>query len=703
MFVYYDVARGRGRRGCSPLNIKKLPTLLPHDELRQVARLVHIAAAHDGHVVADELERHHGHEREQRVVALGDFNHVVRHLGYLAVSGRDYGHHLPLAGLDLLDVVDNLVIELVMRGQDEDWHTVVNQRNGAVFHFCRGVALGVDVGDLLEFQGALQSHGVEVSAAQVDGVLRKLIGSGHLADVSLAVEDLRYEVRHAQEAVYQLRISRLVKNSSLAAQEESHHGEHHHLAGESLGGGHANLRACVGVYACVGLSGYGGAHDIAYAEDERAPLLGHADGRQGVCRLAALRDGYDNVVGPDDGVAVAELGRVLDLDRDSGELLKKVLAHEAGVERRATGHDYEPLGLHEARHDIRDATKAYGVGLRADAAPHGVGHGAGLLMDLLEHIVVIATFVNIVNVEVDTRDDGVEMILIEAGDIVAVTRERGHLLIFKVNEPVSILHDGRGVRRQEIFAIANAHRERAALARSKDSAGLVGADDAEAIGPHHPFEGGLDGLLGREALFLIYALEETGQDLGVGLGLEGVTFLGQAGFDLAVVLDYAVVDHDELAVHGDVRMGVDIVWLSVRRPPGVADADGAAYVLALDLLEQVCHFAPALKDAEPILAHHGHAGRVIAPIFKPLKAFYYDWPGGATAHVAHNSTHNCILLLNLASSGLMTDVGATAPSEKPKVIKKAGEGGGEATKKAGRGGAWKQIFDKIGDIAKLAR
>ncbi len=62
----------------------------------------------------------------------------------------------PLARADLLDVRDDFIINAVVAGQDDHRHVLVDQGDGAVFHLGRRVALGVDVGNFLEFEGAFE-------------------------------------------------------------------------------------------------------------------------------------------------------------------------------------------------------------------------------------------------------------------------------------------------------------------------------------------------------------------------------------------------------------------------------------------------------------------------------------------------------------------------------------------------------------------
>ena len=79
----------------------------------------------------------------------------------------------------------------------------------------------------------------------------------------------------------------------------------------------------------------------------------------------------------------------------------------------------------------------------------------------------------------------------------------------------------------------------------------------------------------HEVLSALHALvDEVRDHLGVGLGREGAAAACERRPQLEVVLDDAVVDDDDLA--GAMRMRVLLGGTAVRRPAGVADADGAA-------------------------------------------------------------------------------------------------------------------------------
>ncbi len=86
-------------------------------------------------------------------------------------------------------------------------------------------------------------------------------------------------------------------------------------------------------------------------------------------------------------------------------------------------------------------------------------------------------------------------------------------------------------------------------------------------------------------------LDQVRDDLGIGFRAELVAFVDQLLLQADVVLDDAVVHHDNLA--GAVAMGMSILFrgTSVRGPAGVADAVGAVERIKADDFFQVAQLA----------------------------------------------------------------------------------------------------------------
>ena len=65
----------------------------------------------------------------------------------------------PAARLDFLYVADDFVVQHVAGGNHHHGHFGVDEGDGAVLHLGGGVALGMDVGYLLELERSLEGTG----------------------------------------------------------------------------------------------------------------------------------------------------------------------------------------------------------------------------------------------------------------------------------------------------------------------------------------------------------------------------------------------------------------------------------------------------------------------------------------------------------------------------------------------------------------
>ena len=175
----------------------------------------------------------------------------------------------------------------------------------------------------------------------------------------------------------------------------------------------------------------------------------------------------------------------------------------------------------------------------------GFGHGGGLLVDAL------------------AGDGGVGS---------AAVGEAHHLAVLEEDDAAGVLQQRRQVA---------GHEHRAVAVADDDAAGVgdAGRDQhARLLAPHRHDGGGAleagDRALGR--LFEVAAVrdalgDEVGDDLGVGLGAEAVAAGDELGAQLAVVLDDAVVDDDDVAGGVGVGVGVGAGCLAVGGPARVAD------------------------------------------------------------------------------------------------------------------------------------
>ena len=441
--------------------------------------------------------------------------------------------------------------------------------------------------------------------------------------------------------------------------EEEEGGE---LGGEGLGGGDADLGAGVGGDGALGGAGDGGADDVADGEGFGAFADELLLGGDGVGGLAGLGDEEAEGGGVGDGVAVAVLGGVVDVDGEAGEALDHELAGEAGVPGGAAGGDGDAGGglelgggdLHVGEEDL--------AGFERDAAEGGVADGAGLLVDLLEHEVLVAGFFGLDGVPLDALDLEGEGVVVEVGEADAGGGEDGDFAVLEEVDVAGVVEDAGDVGGEEELALADAEDGRRAHAGGDEGVGGVRGEDADGEGSGEALDGAADGFIegdgegggsvggvgwttacgfrcagdglrsdavwGWRAAELDFVLDEVGDDLGVGFGLELVALGDEGLLELEIVFDDAVVHDDEGAGAVAVGVGVFFGGAAVGGPAGVADAVGAVEGRGLDGGFEVAELAGGAAEVEGVRvfggAADGDAGGVVAAVFEAAEAFNDD-------------------------------------------------------------------------------
>jgi hypothetical protein len=235
--------------------------------------------------------------------------------------------------------------------------------------------------------------------------------------------------------------------------EQEERGE---LGGEGLGAGDADLGAGVGGDGALGLAGDGRADDVADGEGLRSVGEHLALGGDGVGGLAGLRDEEADGARVGERGAVAVLAGIVDFGAQSGEALDHELAREAGVPAGAAGGDGDLGGVAEfGLGDLHVGEEDLAGGER-DAAEGGVADGARLLVNLLEHEVLVAGFFGHDGVPGDALDferqgHGVEVCEGDAG-----RGEDGDFAIGEEVDVAGVVEDAGDVGGEEVLALAEA-------------------------------------------------------------------------------------------------------------------------------------------------------------------------------------------------------------------------------------------------------
>jgi len=162
---------------------------------------------------------------------------------------------------------------------------------------------------------------------------------------------------------------------------------------------------------------------------------------------------------------------------------------------------------------------------------------------------------------------------------------------------------------------------------------------------------------GGEQVAVVEAVDQVGDDLGIGLARKDIATRLQAHAQRFVVLDDAVVHQGDMArlreIRGrrarartGVRVRIGDGRRAVRGPARVRDAGGALQALVLDLRHQLGHARGAAGAAQATRAGaaqtglmHRDAARVIATVFQALQALHQDGNDVARGDHADDAAH----------------------------------------------------------------
>ncbi|GJD49993.1 hypothetical protein OPKNFCMD_2729 [Methylobacterium crusticola] len=269
-----------------------------------------------------------------------------------------------------------------------------------------------------------------------------------------------------------------------------------------------------------------------------------------------------------------------------------------------------------------------------------MGEGAadhlGLLVDLLRHEVAVVALVDQEGLGGDflagPGDDGAGLV----ADLGAVPGQDGPVALLQIADLVREGGEREGVGAEIGLAVAEAQGQRGAVAGADQEVLLAGEQEGEREGAAQARQRRLDGRDGPEAGPHQVA-DELGHHLGVGLGLEGAAGGLELGLQLAEILDDAVVDHREAL--GGVRVGVGLVGAAMRRPAGVADADGAGEGVLEQLELEVRELALSPPPLQAAGFQGGDARRVVAAILEPAQGVDHLSRHGTPPDDSHDAAH----------------------------------------------------------------
>ena len=163
---------------------------------------------------------------------------------------------------------------------------------------------------------------------------------------------------------------------------------------------------------------------------------------------------------------------VLDVGRQPEDPTEDLLADETRVVGGATGRDPHPadgrcVGVVEL-----DVLEPHGSVL-VQTAGERLGHHRSLLVDLLEHEVLVSALLGLLGVPRDVRDLPLDRRTVDRLDRRTVLGDHDQLVVLDDEEVAGVVQHCGYVRGEEGLPLAESHDERADLPHGDDLARLV--------------------------------------------------------------------------------------------------------------------------------------------------------------------------------------------------------------------------------------
>ena len=165
---------------------------------------------------------------------------------------------------------------------------------------------------------------------------------------------------------------------------------------------------------------------------------------------------------------------------------------------------------------------------------------------------------------------------------------------------------------------------------------LAVEEDGEGERALQPAEG-LRNRRRRRHAGLQIARDEVGDHLGVGLGREHDARVFQLRFQLAEILDDAVMDEREAI--GRVRVGIGLGGRAMGRPAGVTDAGPAGERLPVELFLEIAEFPLGPPPRQPAAFERRDAGRIVTAVLQPLQRLENERRHRRRAENPDNAAH----------------------------------------------------------------
>ena len=306
-----------------------------------------------GHVVGEELEWNDLGDWQKRLRRGGDGDGVGGERRDGGITSIRESENAGALALHIFEERDGLVVAEGRLGvggidcrQDDQWDLRRDQGVGPMFEFAGGVALGVQVGGLLELKRAFACDGVMDASAQIEecsgvGVERReggnrLLPGGELrgygaGDTGEGGEE-GFDLLGRNGAWGLVGGAAVLTHFGCEQSEDSHERE---LRGEAFGGGDGQLHTSECGQVDIGFAGHGRVRNIGDGDGWVPAAGGFAQRGQRVRGLAGLGEnkhgaGRFGMAARGSGAACVFAG-IFHIDDQAGEVLEENLCRQPGM------------------------------------------------------------------------------------------------------------------------------------------------------------------------------------------------------------------------------------------------------------------------------------------------------------------------------------------------------------------------------------
>src|SRR5680860_57464 len=299
--------------------------LLHSHALGEIARLVGRQTSLLGDEVGEHLQWNRVEHGTQQRLGCGHLEELVRDVTRALVTASRNQNRLRTARSHLCDVRQHLLVERLARHYSDYGYALLDEGYRAVLELARGIALRVQIADLLELQCPFQSNGNPDSSSDEQNIGGHRVTLGGAMNVVLKQKSLLDLIGQRPHRLDRLRQLVRRHGSARLRQIQGQQIERNQLTGKGFRCGHTDLgpRVCEQNRVCFSCDR--GTHDVRYRNNAGAHLLCESQRRERVCSLAGLSNSHNQRPVVEDGIAIPELGGKVELYRKASPVFDRML------------------------------------------------------------------------------------------------------------------------------------------------------------------------------------------------------------------------------------------------------------------------------------------------------------------------------------------------------------------------------------------